>query len=285
MKKPSQEKLIFQPNKELGQNFLFDKNYLCQIVKNCSVENDTIIIEIGSGYGNLTNLLVETNCQKVISLEKDEKLFQWLKENNQSDKISYLCQDALTINWEEFCSKYKKNSLIIVGNLPYYLTNSLIVNLLINYHLFKSLVFLVQKEVGQKWVSNPNKYSSKYSALSVFINYLAETNLVFEVPRNFFNPIPEVDGALVVINPLKNNNIKKEQLVSFLKFLKNCFRSRRKTLRNNLLAFSGSSELEWDNYFREKDYQTKIRPQNLVPLEYYELFIYWQKINKKSLQK
>ena len=76
MKKSSQQKLIFQPNKELGQNFLFDKNYLGQIVKNCFVDNNTIIIEIGSGYGTLTNLLAETNCQKIISLEKDEKLFQ-----------------------------------------------------------------------------------------------------------------------------------------------------------------------------------------------------------------
>ena len=277
MKKSSQQKLIFQPNKELGQNFLFDKNYLGQIVKNCFVDNNTIIIEIGSGYGTLTNLLAETNCQKIISLEKDEKLFQWLKENNQNDKISYLCQDALTINWEEFCSKYQKNSLIIVGNLPYYLTNSLIVNLLMNYHLFKSLVFLVQKEVGEKWVASLNKYNSKYSALSVFINYLTETKLAFEIPRKVFNPVPEVDGVLVVINPHENDGISMEQLSSFLRFLKNCFRSRRKTLWNNLLNFTRSSQIEWDKYFQKKNYPTKIRPQNLVSIEYFELFVYWQK--------
>ena len=70
----------------------------------------------------------------------------------------------------------------------------------------------------------------------------------------------------------------------FLKFLKTCFRSRRKTLWNNLLAFAGNLKLEWDNYFREKGYQTKIRPQNLTPLEYYEFFNHWQKIVKNFLQ-
>jgi len=117
-----------------------------------------------------------------------------------------------------------------VGNLPYYITNSLIINLLFNYHLFKSLVFLVQKEVGEKWVANPYKYPSQYSALSVFINYLAETKIVLEVPSRVFNPPPSVDGALVAINSYKNANIAKEQLKTFLRFLKNCFRFRRKTL-------------------------------------------------------
>ena len=116
----------------------------------CPVNANTIIIEVGSGYGSLTNLLAETDCKKVVSLEKDIKLFEWLEKNNKNSKITYFHQDALQINWSDFCSQYKDNSLIIVGNLPYYITNSLIVDLLFNYRLFKSLVFLVQKEVGEK---------------------------------------------------------------------------------------------------------------------------------------
>jgi len=68
--------MFYPPNKELGQNFLFDKNYLRKIVNCCPINSDTVIVEIGSGYGSLTNLLAETNCQKVISLEKDKRLFQ-----------------------------------------------------------------------------------------------------------------------------------------------------------------------------------------------------------------
>lgn len=227
-------------------------------------------------------MLAETDCKKVVSLEKDSQLFNWLEKNNKNDKITYLCQDALKINWPEFCYQYKGNSLIIVGNLPYYITNSLIIDLLFNYHLFKSLIFLVQKEVGQKWVSSPNKYSSKYSALSVFINYLAETKIVLEVPQSVFIPSPSVDGALVIINPHQADiNISKKQLTSFLRFLKNCFRFRRKTLLNNLGSFVGNYKEKWESYFIEKGYSDKIRPQNLTPLEHWKLFLFWQGLEIK----
>ena len=89
-------------------------------------------------------------------------------------------------------------------------------------------------------MSNPNKYSSKYSALSVFINYLAEAKIVLGVPARVFIPSPSVDGALVVINSYQDINISKEKLTSFLRFLKNCFRFRRKTLLNNLNSFAGN---------------------------------------------
>lgn len=146
----------------------------------------------------------------------------------------------MCVDWQEFHSQYKDNSLIIVGNLPYYITNSLIINLLFHYHLFNYFIFLVQKEVGQKWVATPLKYSSKYSALSVFINYLAEAKITFEVPQRVFIPSPPVDGVLVVIKPFVNTNITREKLISFLSFLKNCFCFRRKTLLNNLFSFAGN---------------------------------------------
>jgi 16S rRNA A1518/A1519 N6-dimethyltransferase RsmA/KsgA/DIM1 with predicted DNA glycosylase/AP lyase activity len=63
-----------------------------------------------------------------------------------------------------------------------------------------------------------------------------------------------------------------------LHFLKNCFRFRRKTLLNNLLGFAGNHKKEWEEYFTEKGYPTKIRPQNLSPREYWELFFFWQKL-------
>jgi 16S rRNA (adenine1518-N6/adenine1519-N6)-dimethyltransferase len=99
---------------------------------------------------------------------------------------------------------------------------------------------LVQKEVGQKWVASPNKYSSNYSSLSVLINYLAETKIALEIPSRVFIPTPGVDGVLAIVKPHKNIDISKEQLIIFLRFLKNCFRFRRKTLLNNLLSFAGN---------------------------------------------
>jgi 16S rRNA (adenine1518-N6/adenine1519-N6)-dimethyltransferase len=90
--------LPYSPQKKLGQNFLFSSKYLYQIVTHCPISSDTVIIEIGSGYGNLTKFLAETNCQKVLSFEKDPQLFQWLVKNEKDKKITYFEQDALLIN-------------------------------------------------------------------------------------------------------------------------------------------------------------------------------------------
>ena len=80
--------------------------------------------------------------------------------------------------------------------------------------------------------------------MPVFINYLAETKITLEVPQGVFVPSPSVDGALVVIKPHQNINTPKEQLTTFLRFLKNCFRFRRKTLLNNLGSFAGNYKKE-----------------------------------------
>jgi len=111
--------------------------------------------------------------------------------------------------------------------------------------------------------------------LSVFINYLTETKIALKVPSQVFIPSPSVDGVLVVIKPYKDIDIPKEQLTSFLRFLKNCFRFRRKTLLNNLCSFAGNKQEKWQKYFEKKNYSWNIRPQNLTPDEYFSLFLTW----------
>ena len=289
-------KLPYQPSKKLGQNFLFNQNYLQKIVEACPISPNTLIIEIGSGYGNLTNLLVKTVCQKVISIEKDPQLFKWLKENNSKlDKVLLLCQDALQINWPQFCSKYKKNSqIVVVGNLPYYLANSLIISLLSCYYLFKSLIFLVQKEVACRWVATPQKYKKEYSALSVYINLIAQVEILFLVSKQSFFPVPAVDGALVrleikpkpeiskILTEWNDNNLNKDfstshnsnqkiNLTKFFKFLKNCFRYRRKTFWNNLLI-AAYPKKKIQTIFSQLGYDKNIRAQNLILQDYLKVY-------------
>jgi len=88
----------------------------------------------------------------------------------------------------------------------------------------------VQKEVGQRWVTGPNNYSSNYSALSVLVNSLTDASIIFNVPASAFTPLSAVDGSVVTmkIHPLAD--VDRTQLAAFFRFLKNCFRSRRKTL-------------------------------------------------------
>lgn len=271
----------FPPVKKLGQNFLSDGNYLQKIIDNCPINNRTVIVEIGSGYGCLTNVLAKTNCSKIFSYEKDLRLFNWLLDNNENpDKITFINQDALCIDWINTYTKYlhRDNSLIVVGNLPYYIANSLIINLLFNYQLFNCLVFLIQKEVAQRWTGQ----KTQYSALSVFINYLAITKLICLVPASTFKPIPKVEGALVQIKFHNNQKFTIQELRKFWNFLRNCFHFRRKTLFKNLLSFSGEQRKKWEEYWINNNYLSTIRPHNLLPPEYWKLFTFWQKIYKEN---
>jgi 16S rRNA (adenine1518-N6/adenine1519-N6)-dimethyltransferase len=146
---------------------------------------------------------------------------------------------------------------------------------LFSYQLFHALVFLVQKEVGWRWVAHPNKYS----AFSVFINYLTTTFLAFDIPRQIFVPPSSVESSLIVIKNHFFIDLNKKQLSSFWKFLKICFCFRRKTLWNNLKSQTNSFQLQLiENYWKEKGYSINVRPQNLTPNEYYRLFEYWSKI-------
>jgi 16S rRNA (adenine1518-N6/adenine1519-N6)-dimethyltransferase len=267
--------LPFLPNKKQGQNFLFSKNYLQKIVANCPLKSDTVIIEVGSGYGSLTNLLAENGCQKILSYEKDERLFNWLITNNQNpDKVIYFHKDILLVDWPKICSEYQNFPIIVVGNLPYYLANSLIVNLLFNYQLFETWAFLVQKEVASRWVAQPaNKYSSSYSSLSVLVNFLTTSSLIFDVPNTAFAPPSAVDGALVVMKIRSQIKIKREKLAAFWSFLKNCFHFRRKTLWNNLRSLTKKNESDWEKYFLDHNYPKNIRPHHLSSKEYWQLFV------------
>lgn len=273
--KRNKAKFPFPIKKEWGQNFLLDKNLLQKIVDNCPIDEKTIIIEVGSGYGHLTEVLAKTNFHQIISCEKDIRLFLWLqsKWKNKQNKILFLHQDVLEIDWKTFCKNYKADNLnfLVVGNLPYGIANSLLCRLLENFELFKNFVFLVQKEVAQRWTATPQRYKKEYSALSVYINLIAKPKIVFKVPKQCFFPAPLVDGSLVRLEMESPPSVEKKNLVSLLVFLKSCFRHRRKTLWNNLLIAS-FKELEIIKNFQQLGYTKQTRPQELTAQEYLNLY-------------
>ncbi|RHZ36782.1 16S rRNA (adenine(1518)-N(6)/adenine(1519)-N(6))-dimethyltransferase RsmA [endosymbiont GvMRE of Glomus versiforme] len=271
-------KLPFLPKKEWGQNFLLDKNLLQKIVDSCPFDKKTIIVEIGSGYGHLTEFLAKSNCHQVISYEKDAQLHFWLqsKWKEQKNKVIFLYQDALKINWPELRQKYNQFlTFLVVGNLPYSIANSLIFNLLESAELFENLVFLIQKEVAQRWVATPQKYKKEYSALSVYISLITKPEIIFFVPKQCFFPQPSVDGALVRLEIKKEIQLEKEKRVQFWAFLKNCFRHRRKTLWNNLLIAS-YQEKKIREVFQKLKYEKNIRPQQLTIQDYLSVFNFLQ---------
>lgn len=218
-----------------------------------------------------------TDWQQIISLEKDNQLFNWLQTNWVSDnkpKVLFLNKDALNIDWEAFCQEHVKDksvSLTVVGNLPYNIANSLICELLVKHKLFTNFLFLVQKEVAQRWVANSKSYKKEYSALSVYINLLTTAEIKLEIPTTAFNPSPLVNGALVLLKIKTELTIEEERLAKFLRFVQNCFHYRRKTLYNNLISFVNKKE-QCLKLLLTLGYEKNIRPQELAVDDYLQLY-------------
>lgn len=271
---------LFRPKKKLGQNFIFGQKILEELLQSYQkvADSKTVIIEVGSGYGTLTRVLAEeTACYKVISLEKDPQLFELLLKTDHSRKITFLCQDVLEVDWPSFCLPYAQHyRLMVAGNLPYFLANTLLARLFLHYKLFKSFLFLVQKEVALRWTAK--KDSPYYSSFSVINDFMARSELVSVISREEFVPIPEVDGALVKITLKEDLEIPQELLKKFWIFVRNCFRFPRKTLLNNLLSFAGNYSSHWKDYFLAEGYSLKIRPSFLDSQEFWKLFLFWKNL-------
>lgn len=269
----SRSRIFFKPKRSLGQNFLFDEKILDRIATACSVDQDSKLIEIGPGYGSLTRLLSKASRSEVFAIEKDESLFNWLTLNLANERINFTLADALEVDWESFIASKEltgSEDLIVVGNLPYNISNQLLINLLENNHLFKRMIFLVQKEVGQRWVASPTSYKSNYSNLSIFVEYFCKSTLLFEIPKESFKPVPAVDGALIQLEVRKDLPTTFQRR-KFFTFVRNCFRFRRKTLYNNIKSFSVNQQ-KTKLAFEKFGYQEKVRPQDLSLKDYIALF-------------
>ena len=238
------------PKKSLGQNFLLDQNLCKKIVSNIDIKNNNII-EIGSGTGLLTNEIIKQNPKKLILLEKDNSLYEKLRLkylDNKSIEIKNI--DVLKDNLSF------KNNFNIIANLPYNISTKLIIKLLIKYKNFKEMVFLVQKEVSDKFRYKLLKKKNKYS---LFVEIVSNYQVLHNISNKVFYPKPKVKSTLIKITP-KNIEIDKEKLWIFSNKI---FMNKRKKINNK---FNKLNNQNIDKKILEK------RPEDLNKSEYLELF-------------
>lgn len=267
--KTSNNKIIFRPVKALGQNFLSNESVLNEIVESCDITEKSSIIEIGGGYGSLTREILKRNPFDFSVFEKDNRLSKLLEEELKEQKnVKVFGEDFLKVNLGKFL-KENINDYIIVGNLPYNIVSNLIFKLEEITKKIKNIVFLIQKEVGEKWYSDNKLNNKKYSSTTIYVRLLYDIQLIKKVPKNLFYPIPKVDGVVLKIIPKKIEIEEKEKLKGLFKFIKRCFAARRKTLENNIY---------WIEKKVLRDILSSIgiipnsRPQNLTIENYKSLF-------------
>lgn len=224
----------FTFNKSYGQNFIFDTNLLESIVEKVNV-HDKIVLEIGPGAGTLTRILAKY-ARKVVAYEIDTNLKPILQENlAECNNVEVIYGDIMKISMSDI-EKTLGDKYIIVANLPYYITTPIIFKFLENANNMQSMSIMVQKEVADRLVAQPN--TKDYGAITASIDYRGNAKIIKNVGRQMFTPPPNVDSAIVKID-LDSTKYNVTNTKTLDKTIACVFAMRRKTIENNLKATFG----------------------------------------------
>ena len=246
--------------KKFGQNFLIDNNIVKKIVSTANIDKETGVIEIGPGIGAMTEILA-MNAGKVLCYEIDEDMVKILSEVITNDNVKVIHNDFLKVNILEDISYFEGlKRIVVVSNLPYYITTPIIFKLLDHSDVISSMYFMVQKEVCTRLTACEG--NKDYGSLSVLIKLNGIAKQEFIVTRNCFYPAPNVDSAIVSIVINKNDcSLKNDP--NFLKFVQNIFEQKRKTLYNNISSKYDVSKEKVYEVFKEIGLEESIRAEKL----------------------
>ena len=229
----------FKPTKKLGQNFLKDHSVVNKICNAAQLCGNDHVIEVGPGYGILTEKILETaDC--LYAIEKDKNLYGWLKKKfAYSKKIKIINSDVLKTDIKKF---KHKNNLKFVSNLPYNITSPVLTILTENRDLFSVIVIMVQKEVGERIASKPGRRI--YGSLSVISQTYFEIKKVCSVPSTAFKPKPKVDSVVLKLVPISRYSKKIKNNKLYEKSVRASFSSKRKMIVNSLKSSFDKEHIE-----------------------------------------
>ncbi len=242
------QKYEFAFQKKFGQNFLIDDHVIGKIIKAAEITKDDMVLEIGPGIGTMTQYLAES-ARQVVAVEIDKNLIPILSETLADyDNVTVINEDILKL---DICSLVEKENdgkpIKVVANLPYYITTPIIMGLFESHVPLKSITVMVQKEVAERMQAAPG--SKEYGALSLAVQYYAETYIAANVPPNCFIPRPKVGSAVIRLTRYETPPVlvKNEKLM--FQLIRASFNQRRKTLQNGI---ANSAELSYTKLQVEK---------------------------------
>lgn len=217
--------------KSLGQNFLTSKPIARSIAEAGGVNNDEFILEIGPGEGALTEEILKVS-NKVILVEKDHRLIPFLQEKFKSEiglgKLKLIEEDIINFDISKILDKKEKYK--VIANIPYYITGQIIRKFLEEERQPDSMTLLVQKEVADRILAR----NGKESLMSLSVKIFGEPKIIRRVSRGAFNPIPNVDSAVININGISKNRLGDLDVKHFFKVLHAGFAHKRKQLLPNI---------------------------------------------------
>ena len=222
----------------LGQHFLRERRFLERIAQAACRAGEPLAVEIGPGRGALTGFLL-ARAERVVAIEVDSALVAGLREKFAGEtRLTLVGADVLRTDLGQW------GPAVVAGNLPYYITSAILRKILDLGPLLGQAVLLVQREVAQRLTARPG--TRDYGYLTVETNLSAIAEILFSVPPSAFWPPPKVHSAVVRVAPRPQHDPwVLQDRAPFLEFVGQCFRHKRKTLRNNLVGIYGPAVEEW----------------------------------------
>jgi len=251
-----------KPKKNLGQNFLSDKNIIKSIVDIGNIKKNNTILEIGPGTGSLTEFILKKKPKQITVIEKDNNLTKLLYEKF-SNKINIINKDFLNIE----INRISKEKIIIFGNLPYNISTEILVRLITDrkkFNSYQKLILMFQKEVADRILAKTN--SKKYGRISIISNWRLNIKKEFDISPNSFFPKPKVISTLLSFVP-KEKYFNFNSPANLEKITKIFFNQRRKMIKNPLRQIFKNP----DKIAQKLNLNTNLRPQNLSLLNYFEI--------------
>lgn len=262
----------FHFSKSLGQNFLTAAWVPADIAGSCGVDKGGCVVEVGPGMGCLTVELSKLAGQ-VVAIELDRSLFPVLEDTLAGcNNIEVVQGDVLKTDLTALVAeKFPQDQPVYAcANLPYYITTPAITTML-ESGAFAGITIMVQKEVAQRICAKAG--SGDYSAFSIYVQYRAKAELLFEVPADCFVPQPKVDSAVVRLTPLEKPAVDTCDPKLFGAIVRAAFNQRRKTLANAAVAAFGGrlDKSEVAELVRSIGLDDRIRGERLSLEEYAKL--------------
>lgn len=262
----------FSFQKRFGQNFLIDEHVLDKIVDAALIGKGDGVIEIGPGIGTMTQRLCEA-ASKVVAIEIDKELIPILSETMSGyDNVKIINADVMKTDLDKLIrEEFSGMSVKVVANLPYYITTPIVMSLLENHLPVESITIMVQREVAQRMQAGPG--TKDYGALSLAVQYYADTYIAANVPPNCFMPRPKIGSGVIRLTVRKEAKVEVADEKLMFSLIRAAFNQRRKTLVNAVTNFPGLDYTKEDieKALAELDISEKIRGEALSLQQFAEL--------------
>jgi 16S rRNA (adenine1518-N6/adenine1519-N6)-dimethyltransferase len=220
------------PKSKLGQNFLVDAQAAQRIVAALGDIAERTVVEIGTGRGAITGILAAC-AGRIVAIELDRELTADLRRRFDAERVAVVEQDVLQFNFAAAAAQAGER-LRVAGNLPYYITSPILLKLAASHAALELAVLMVQREVADRVTAVPG--TRDYGLLSVTVQMYGPVEELFTLPPSAFSPPPQVHSTVFRWRFAPRFAELGVEEAEFLRFLRQAFAQKRKTLANNLRA-------------------------------------------------